>query len=70
MACLVLHSGHVTTRDTLFRLSQDRASDEFVFYKDVNDVNDYALGGVSKKRARVRRSLWAKPFQEELSGTI
>ena len=43
MACLVLHSGQVTTRDTLFRLSHDRASDEFVFDKDVNEVNDYAL---------------------------
>ncbi len=30
-------------RDTLFNLCHDRASDEFVFDKDINDVNDYAL---------------------------
>jgi len=30
-------------RDTLFSLCVDRASDEFVFDKDVNEVNDYAL---------------------------
>jgi integrase len=30
-------------RDTLFGLCRDRASDEFVFDKDVNEVNDYAL---------------------------
>ena len=30
-------------RDALFNLSRDRASDEFVFDKDVNEVNDYAL---------------------------
>jgi integrase len=30
-------------RDALFNLCRDRASDEFVFDKDVNEVNDYAL---------------------------
>ena len=30
-------------RDALFSLCRDRASDEFVFDKDVNEVNDYAL---------------------------
>ena len=31
-------------RDTLFNLCRDRTSDEFVFDKDANEVNDYALG--------------------------
>lgn len=30
-------------RDALFNLCRDRASDEFIFDKDVNEVNDYAL---------------------------
>ncbi|HEV8429363.1 MAG TPA: tyrosine-type recombinase/integrase [Pyrinomonadaceae bacterium] len=30
-------------RDTLFHLCRDRTSDEFVFDKDVNEVNEYAL---------------------------
>jgi integrase len=30
-------------RDTLFGLCRDRTSDEFVFDKDVNEVNDYSL---------------------------
>ena len=56
-------------RDALFGLCRDRTSDEFVFDKDVNEVNDYALRWVSKKRARVRRSPLAKLCLEELSGT-
>jgi integrase len=30
-------------RDTLFNLCSDRTSDGFVFDKDANEVNDYAL---------------------------
>ena len=38
---LIPMNSHV--RDALFSLCRDRASDEFVFDKDVNEVNDYAL---------------------------
>src|SRR5688572_4301511 len=56
-------------RETLSAFCRDRASDEFVFDKDVNEVNDSHCGGVSRKHARVRRSRLVKPFQAESSGT-
>ena len=38
---LIPMNSHV--RDALFSLCRDRVSDEFVFDKDVNEVNEYAL---------------------------
>ena len=55
-------------RDALFSLCRDRASDEFVFDKDVNEVNDYALRWGFEEASRVRRSPSAKRFPEESSG--
>jgi integrase len=37
------YSDEQSGQETLFNLCHDRASDEFVFDKDVNEVNDYAL---------------------------
>ena len=56
-------------RDTLFNLCRDRASDEFVFDKDANEVNDYALRWGFEELASVRRSPSVKRFPEESFGT-
>jgi integrase len=56
-------------RDTLSGLCRDRASEELIFDKDVNEVNDYALRWGFEEACTRADIAFREPFQAGLSGT-